>query len=138
MIGIVLVTYGTLAEAFIEAAREVVGEQRNIKAVCIDADREAETYRQELIQAVKLVDSGKGVVILTDMFGGAPSNLAISLLEQEQVEVVAGVNLPMLVKLISARDSMPLKQALLAAQEAGRKYINIASNLLEKRDKTGS
>jgi len=131
MIGILLVTHGKLAKEFIAAAEHVVGEQRYIDAICIEADDDMEQCRQHIIKSVAKLDTGKGVVILTDMFGGTPSNLSISLLGQKNVEVLAGVNLPMLIKLTSVRQTATLKEAVLAAQEAGRKYINIASNLLD-------
>lgn len=130
MIGILLVTHGDLAKEFLSAVEHVVGRQEQFETVCIGADDDMEERRAEIITGTKKVDSGQGVVILTDMFGGTPSNLAISVLEQGKVEVIAGVNLPMLIKLASLRAKTPLKQAVAEAQEAGRKYINVASNLL--------
>ena len=130
MIGIVLVTHGRLAEEFIAATEHVVGKQQAIAAICIAPEDNMETRRQDIIRAVAETNQGKGVAIMTDMFGGTPSNLAISLLGQEGIEVIAGINLPMLIKLVSVRKDMPLKEAVLAAQEAGRKYINVATNLL--------
>ncbi len=130
MIGMVLVTHGRLAEEFIAATEHVVGPQQAIRAVCIGPDDDMEQRRNEIIQAVADVDSGEGVVVLTDMFGGTPSNLAISLLEKGNVEVVAGMNLPMLIKLATVRKSEPLATVVEKAQEAGRKYINVASVLL--------
>ena len=130
MIGIVLVTHGHLASEFIEALEHVVGAQRNMSAVCIGADDDMEQRRQEIIDNVAKADEGDGVVLLTDMFGGTPSNLAISVLDQGRVEVIAGVNLPMLIKLASVRASEPLTSAVVQAQQAGRKYINVASQLL--------
>jgi PTS system mannose-specific IIA component len=130
MIGIVLVTHGRLASEFIEALEHVVGAQRNMSAVCIGADDDMEQRRQEIIDSVAKADEGDGVVLLTDMFGGTPSNLAISVLDQGRVEVIAGVNLPMLIKLASVRASEPLTSAVVQAQQAGRKYINVASQLL--------
>jgi PTS system mannose-specific IIA component len=130
MIGIVLVTHGRLASEFIEALEHVVGAQRNMSAVCIGADDDMEQRRQEIIDNVAKADEGDGVVLLTDMFGGTPSNLAISVLDQGRVEVIAGVNLPMLIKLASVRASEPLTSAVVQAQQAGRKYINVASQLL--------
>ncbi len=132
MIGMVLVTHGRLAQEFIAATEHIVGKQAQSVAVCIQPDDDMEIKRAEIVKAVADVNSGEGVVILTDMFGGTPSNLAISIMKQEQVEVVAGVNLPMMIKLASIRNSMPLAQAVLVAQESGRKYINVASNLLAK------
>ncbi len=135
MIGMVLVTHGRLAAEFIAALEHVVGPQRNIGAVCIGPDDDMEKRRKEILDRVGKVDDGDGVVLLTDMFGGTPSNLAISVMESASVEVIAGVNLPMLIKLASMREGETLAAAVSAAQEAGRKYINVASALLpdEKR-----
>jgi PTS system mannose-specific IIA component len=130
MIGLVLVTHGRLAQEFVAAMQHVVGPQEQIRAINIEADDDIEQRRGEIVRAVREVDSGAGVVILTDMFGGTPSNLAISTMDRPKVEVIAGVNLPMLIKLASVRDIEPLAGAVRAAQEAGRKYINVASQLL--------
>jgi mannose PTS system EIIA component len=130
MIGLVLVTHGRLAAEFRAALEHVVGPQRQIETVAIAPDDNIENRRQEIIDAVHKVNSGDGVVILTDMFGGTPSNLAISVMNVPNVEVVAGINLPMLVKLASVRNEKPLAEAVASAQEAGRKYINIASHVL--------
>ena len=130
MIGLVLVTHGRLAVEFRSALEHVVGPQKQIEAVTIGPDDDIERCRQQIIDAVKKVDSGNGVAILTDMFGGTPSNLAISVMNTPNVEVVAGINLPMLVKLAKVRDDVPLTQAVVQAQDAGRKYINIASRVL--------
>jgi len=108
----------------------VVGKQKNIAAICIGPHDDMEQRRAEIADAVKDVDTGKGVIILTDLFGGTPSNLAISLLEAGRVEVIAGVNLPMLIRLEGARRSMDVKSAVTAAREAGQKYISVASELL--------
>jgi mannose PTS system EIIA component len=132
MIGIILVTHGNLAKDFIAVAEHVVGKQQHILPICIEPDDAIESRRDDILYAVKAVDMGAGVVILTDMFGGTPSNLAISVMGIENVEVIAGINLPMLIKLISVRAHMPVLQAALTAQESGRKYINVASNLLKK------
>jgi PTS system mannose-specific IIA component len=130
MIGMVLVTHGRLAEELIAALEHIVGAQQQVAAVCIGADDDMEQRRQDILSRVADVESGQGVVLLTDMFGGTPSNLAISVMEKANVEVIAGVNLPMLIKLASVRDSEDLQSAVAAAQEAGRKYINVASALL--------
>ncbi len=130
MIGVVLVTHGRLAQEFIDALEHVVGPQQSIVAVCIGPDDDMEQRRREIVESVAAVDGGQGVVLLTDMFGGTPSNLAISVLDQGRIEVVAGVNLPMLIKLASVRDENSLTTAIAEAQEAGRKYINVASQLL--------
>jgi PTS system mannose-specific IIA component len=130
MIGLVLVTHGHLAEEFVSALEHIVGPQSAIETVAIGADDKMDTRRADISTAVKRADSGSGVIILTDMFGGTPSNLAISLLEIGRVEVVAGLNLPMLVKLARVRKDYDLDKAAAAAQDAGRKYINVASQVL--------
>ena len=130
MIGMVLVTHGRLADEFIAALEHVVGPQRNVAAVCIGPDDDMEQRRREIIDQVGRVDDGSGVVVLTDMFGGTPSNLAISIMDRAKIEVIAGVNLPMLIKLASVRNTEKLGDAVTSAREAGRKYINVASQLL--------
>ena len=130
MIGIVLVTHGRLAVEFRAALEHVMGPQRQIESIMIDPKDDIDERRQEIIEAVKRVDSGQGVAILTDMFGGTPSNLAISVMNSPNIEVVAGINLPMLVKLATVREECPLADAVVQAQLAGRKYINIASRVL--------
>jgi mannose PTS system EIIA component len=130
MIGIVLVTHGRLAAEFRAALEHVMGPQRQIESIMIDPKDDIDERRQEIIEAVKRVDSGQGVAILTDMFGGTPSNLAISVMNSPNIEVVAGINLPMLVKLATVREECPLADAVVQAQLAGRKYINIASRVL--------
>ena len=135
MIGMVLVTHGRLAEELIAALEHVVGPQSNVTAVCIGPDDDMEQRRAEILESVSKADEGDGVVLLTDMFGGTPSNLAISVMEKANVEVLAGVNLPMLIKLASVRKTEKLVDAVQSAQEAGRKYINIASQLLAQDEK---
>ena len=130
MIGLVLVTHGRLATEFRSALEHVVGPQQQIEAVTIGPDDDVEQRRKDIIEAVKRVDSGQGVAILTDMFGGTPSNLAISVMSRPMVEVLAGINLPMLVKLAKVRADTPLAEAVARAQEAGRKYITVASRVL--------
>ncbi|HEV3178411.1 MAG TPA: PTS sugar transporter subunit IIA [Stellaceae bacterium] len=130
MIGIVIVTHGRLAAEFIAALEHVVGPQRDIAAICIGPDDDMEQRRQDILQSVRAVDTGDGVVLLTDMFGGTPSNLAISVMDRPKIEVIAGINLPMLIKLASLRSTETLADAVRGAQEAGRKYINVASQLL--------
>jgi len=130
MIGLVIVTHGRLAAEFIAALEHVVGPQRDIAAICIGSEDDMEQRRQDILNAVKAVDSGDGVVLLTDMFGGTPSNLAISVMDRPKIEVIAGINLPMLIKLASLRQNETLANAVRGAQEAGRKYINVASQLL--------
>lgn len=131
MIGLVLVTHGRLAVEFIQALEHVVGPQPNVTAICIGPDDDMEQRRQDIIDAVAAADEGDGVVLLTDMFGGTPSNLAISVLDKGQVEVIAGINLPMLIKLAGLRSTATLSEAVNQAQLAGRKYINVASQLLD-------
>ncbi len=130
MIGLVLVTHGRLAEEFVSAAEHVVGPQENLRAICIGPDDDMEKRREDIVQGVKAVDTGDGVIVLTDMFGGTPSNLSISILDKGKVEVIAGINLPMLIRLASVRDGSSLADAVEQAQEAGRKYISIASHVL--------
>src|ERR1700760_4309947 len=131
MIGLVLVTHGRLAAEFRSALEHVVGPQRQIEAITIGPDDDVEQCRKNILDAVKRVDSGEGVAILTDMFGGTPSNLAISCMGQPKVEVLAGINMPMLVKLAKVREEeAPLEEAVAAAQAAGRKYVTIASRVL--------
>ena len=129
MIGIVLVTHGNMARGLIAALEHVVGPQQCVSAVCIGADDDMEMRRAEILESAKACDTGDGVIVLTDMFGGTPSNLAISIMGQARIEVLAGVNLPMLVKLASVR-TRPISEAVHLAQEAGRKYITIASRIL--------
>ena len=130
MIGMVLVTHGALAEEFRAALEHVVGAQESLATICIGPDDDMEKRREDIVDAIVNVDTGDGVALLTDMFGGTPSNLAISLLEKDKVEVVAGINLPMLIKLASVRDSEPLDVAVLEARDAARKYISVASEVL--------
>ncbi len=134
MIGMVLVTHGRLAEELISALEHVVGPQEKVLAVCIGPDDDMEQRRADILKSAADADSGEGVVLLTDMFGGTPSNLAISVMDKANVEVIAGVNLPMLIKLASVRTTEPMGEAVLSAQQAGRKYINIASQLLAQDD----
>lgn len=130
MIGLVLVTHGQLASEFIRAMEHVVGPQELIEAICIGPEDDMEARRNDIADALERVDDGSGVIILTDLFGGTPSNLAISLMKSDQIEVIAGVNLPMLIRLEGARKTMDVKQAVAAAREAGRKYISVASEIL--------
>jgi len=130
MIGVVIVAHGGLAEEFRAALEHVVGRQERLQAFSIGPDDDVEVRRVELIEAVRRVDGGKGVVVLTDMFGGTPSNLAISVMSETGAEVLAGINLPMLIKLASVRGDSTLADAVRAAKEAGRKYISIASQVL--------
>jgi PTS system mannose-specific IIA component len=130
MIGLVIVTHGRLAEEFLFAMEHVVGPQRAVAAVCIGPEDDMELRRRDILRAVAEVDQGRGVILLTDMFGGTPSNLAISVMEQTRAEVIAGLNLPMLIKLASVRNHASLQDAVAHAQDAGRKYISVASYVL--------
>ncbi|MBU6252899.1 MAG: PTS sugar transporter subunit IIA [Alphaproteobacteria bacterium] len=130
MIGLVLVTHGRLAVEFVTAMEHVVGPQSAIEAICIGPEDDMEARRADISAAIAKVDSGSGVIVLTDLFGGTPSNLAISLMEVGRVEVIAGINLPMLIRLESARRRMKVVEAVAAAREAGRKYISVASEVL--------
>ena len=130
MIGLVLVTHGNLAEEFKNALEHVVGQQEAVETICIGPDDDMELRREDIRSAVKKVDSKNGVILLTDMFGGTPSNLAISMLREGKVEVLAGVNLPMLIKLAEARRDSSLSNAAQKAKEAGQRYIAIASQIL--------
>ena len=130
MIGLVLVTHGRLAAEFITAMEHVVGPQEAIAGICIEADDDMEARRTDIADAIQQCDQGQGVIILTDLFGGTPSNLAISLMKSENIEVIAGVNLPMLIRLEGARKAMGVRAAVAAAREAGRSYISVASEIL--------
>ena len=130
MIGLVIVTHGRLAEEFVLAMEHVVGPQKALRAVCIGPDDDMERRRGDIVAAAKAVEDGSGVILLTDMFGGTPSNLAISVMEETRAEVIAGLNLPMLIKLASVRAREPLQACVAAAQDAGRKYISVASYVL--------
>jgi mannose PTS system EIIA component len=130
MIGLVLVTHGRLAVEFITALEHVVGPQQGIEPICIGPDDDMEKRRGDIAEAIERVNDGDGVIMLTDLFGGTPSNLAISLMKSTDIEVIAGVNLPMLIRLEGARKVMGVRAAVAAAREAGRKYISVASEIL--------
>ena len=130
MIGLVLVTHGSLATEFVVAMEHVVGPQQQIETICIGPEDDMELRRADIATAVARVNDGSGVILLTDLFGGTPSNLAISLLKAGEIEVIAGINLPMLIRLESARKVMDVRAAVAAAREAGRKYISVASEVL--------
>jgi mannose PTS system EIIA component len=130
MIGLVLVTHGRLAAEFVVAMEHVVGPQTAVASICIGPDDDMEMRRGDIAKAIHEVDGGRGVIVLTDLFGGTPSNLAISLMQPGKVEVIAGINLPMLIRLEGARRTMAVKDAVAAAREAGRKYISVASEVL--------
>ncbi|KKB08060.1 PTS sugar transporter subunit IIA [Devosia chinhatensis] len=130
MIGLVLVTHGALADEFKLAMEHVVGPQEQIETIAIGPEDNAEARREDILKAIDRADSGDGVIILTDMFGGTPSNLAISVMQNRHIEVIAGVNLPMLVKLGRVRGEMSMEDAVNIAQEAGKKYITVANAVL--------
>ena len=130
MIGLVIVTHGGLAVEFRAAVEHVVGPQRQLETISIGPDDNMEARRDDILAAIGRVDAGDGVIVLTDMFGGTPSNLAISVMDETRTEVIAGLNLPMLIKLASVRADLPLGVAVDKAREAGRKYINVASQVL--------
>lgn len=130
MIGLVLVTHGHLADEFKSALEHVVGPQEKIQTVCIGPDDDMERRRADIVTAISEVNDGGGAILLTDMFGGTPSNLAISAMEAGRIEVIAGINLPMLVKLASVRGEKSMSDVLVEAQDAGRKYIHVASHVL--------
>ncbi len=133
MIGVVLVSHANIAKEMLYVIQHIVGPQQNIIAISIFPEDDMEKKRQEILESVKKVDSGKGVIVLTDMFGGTPSNLAISVMEKEKIEVVAGVNLPMLIKMMSIRGKKSIKELIKISQESGRKYINVASAFFEDK-----
>ena len=130
MIGMILVTHGRLADHFIDAMEHVVGKQEGVATICIGPNDDMEQRRADIADAIRTVDQGQGAIILTDLFGGTPSNLAISLLDTGRVEVIAGINLPMLIRLAGARKSMNVVDAVNAAQTAGRNYITVALSLI--------
>ncbi|MEO0817325.1 MAG: PTS sugar transporter subunit IIA [Pseudomonadota bacterium] len=132
MIGIVVVSHGKLSKELVAAAQHVVGMQKRFRAITIEAEDDIEARREEIRETARACDDGSGVIILTDMFGGTPSNLAISVMSAGKVEVIAGVNLPMLIKLAEVREHLSLDEACESAAEAGRKYINIASELMSR------
>ena len=134
MIGLILVTHGNLAAEFVHAMEHVVGPQEAIATVCIGPNDDMEERREEIATAIQTVNSGEGAIILTDLFGGTPSNLAISLLDAGRVEVIAGINLPMLIRLAGARKTKDVVSAALAARDAGKTYITVASEFLGERD----
>ena len=132
MIGLVLISHGNLAHEMKAAMEHVVGEQEAVETVAIFPQDDMEKRRSEIIEKIDAVDKGQGVVVLTDMFGGTPSNLAISIMEKKNIEVLAGMNLPLLIKLAQVRATASVNEAAISAQDAGRKYINVASVLLKK------
>ena len=134
MIGMILVTHGRLADHFIDAMEHVVGKQEGVATICIGPNDDMEQRRADIADAIRTVDQGQGAIILTDLFGGTPSNLAISLLDAGRVEVIAGINLPMLIRLAGARKTLGVTEAVHAAREAGRNYITVASEFLGQHE----
>ena len=130
IIGVVLVTHGNLATELVKVMEHVVGPQDQLTTITIDPDDDMEKRREDILNSVQFVDKGLGVIILTDMFGGTPSNLAISIMEQAKIDIIAGVNLPMLIKLASVRSTETISDAVAQAREAGQKYIMVASQVL--------
>ena len=130
MIGVVLVTHGNLATELVKVMEHVVGPQDQLTTITIDPDDDMEKRREDILNSVQFVDKGLGVIILTDMFGGTPSNLAISIMEQAEIDIIAGLNLPMLIKLASVRSTESISDAVTQAREAGQKYIMVASQVL--------
>ncbi|MDX1484615.1 MAG: PTS sugar transporter subunit IIA [Alphaproteobacteria bacterium] len=133
-IGLVLVTHGAVGAALLAALEHIVGDQDNVVTISIEPDEDMEARRADILEAIAGVGTGQGVIVMTDMFGGTPSNLALSAMGLDSVEVIAGVNLPMLIKFASVRDTAPLEDAVIQVQEAGRKYINVASSFLNPPD----
>lgn len=133
MIGLVFVTHGRLAEEFRAALEHVVGPQENLETIAIGPDDDMELRRKDILEAIGRVDDNEGVILLTDMFGGTPSNLAISIMDHAKIEVIAGINLPMLIKLATIRSEVAIEEAIVLAQEAGQKYISIASHVLNEK-----
>ncbi|MBY0463072.1 MAG: PTS sugar transporter subunit IIA [Alphaproteobacteria bacterium] len=134
MIGLVIITHGELAKSFVLSLELIAGPQQNIEVICIKPDDDMDQQRSNILKAIKAVDQNKGVILLTDLFGGTPSNLALSILGLENIEVIGGVNLPMLLKLISLRSKSTLREAVEQAQEAARKHIHVASSLLTNQN----
>lgn len=130
MIGLVLVAHGALADEFLNAMQYIVGPQRQVATIGLLPTDDLAKRREDILQAIHQVDTGAGVIILTDMFGGTPSNLAISLMNTANAEVIAGINLPMLIKISALRENTTLKEVVDAAEAAGKKYINVASKIL--------
>ncbi|MCZ6812741.1 MAG: PTS sugar transporter subunit IIA [Alphaproteobacteria bacterium] len=130
VVGLVLVTHGAVGVALLEALENIVGGQDNVVSVSIQPDDDVEARRAEILDAIARVGAGGGCILMTDMFGGTPSNLALSAMGEEAVDVIAGVNLPMLIKFASVRTSAPLADVVTQVQDAGRKYINVASSFL--------
>ncbi len=130
MIGIVIITHGNLAHELLSAVQHIVGPQSYIKTVCIGPQDDLDLRRSEISSAIKSVDLGDGVALVTDMFGGTPCNLALAHLKRGKVEVLAGANLPSLIKLIGLRIDAPLEKAVDEAIRSGRKYMRAGSSEL--------
>ena len=135
MIGMVIITHGNLALELKAAMEHVVGLQKNTEIISINPDDDLETKKEDIAKSIKKVDNNSGIIILTDMFGGTPSNLAITFLIPKKIEIISGVNLPMLVKIVELRDSKNLLEVIGAGKDAGQKYISIASEILSENIK---
>ena len=133
MVGVVLVTHPHLGEEFIRSAEMICGKIPRLLAVNIDTRREVEEMRREIAESLKKVDDGDGVLVLTDMFGGTPSNMSLAFLKEDRVEVLTGLNLPMMIKLSNVREERPLRELARMVKEAGQKNINLASEILQKK-----
>lgn len=134
MVGVVVVTHCHLAEELIAAAELVVGEKlKQFEAVSVDPKEGSEEIREKIVAAIRKVDEGQGVLILTDMYGGTPSNISLSFLEEKKIEVITGVNLPMLLKMATYPNEMPLEELAVFITDYGQRNINLASEVLKKR-----
>jgi PTS system mannose-specific IIA component len=132
MVGMLVVTHRRLADELIATAELIVGELENCRGLSIDPDLPVEDIRRQMTEAMDQIDDGDGVIMLTDMFGGTPSNLSLSFLNQEGVEVVTGVNLPMLIKLAHTREKMKVDELARLIKDYGRRSISLASEILDK------
>ena len=135
MIGIIIVTHGNLALELKSAMEHILGVQKNIEIICISSDDDLDERKNDIEGSIKKIDNNNGIVMLTDMFGGTPSNLAISFLKTGKIEIISGVNLPMLVKLIGLRDSNDLNGVAQETKNSAQKYISIASEILSENNK---
>lgn len=135
MVGIVVVTHGALAKELLAAVNFVLSSKPSVKIaeVCLDPDREFDSFKQDIINAIKKVKSKDGVLLVTDMFGGTPSNISLTFLEENKVEVISGVNLPMLLKLATISSKVTLNEAVKIAETAGKENIITASKLLQNK-----
>jgi mannose PTS system EIIA component len=133
MIGVLITTHGELGNELIKAAELIKGEMKGVLHISVDQTKGLEDIRKEIAGAIKKLDQGRGVLILTDLFGGTPSNVSLSFMKEGKVEVVTGVNLPMLLKLSDVRDKLPLNEFALYIRDYGIKNIYVASEILNKK-----